>query len=83
MAKEINYEYALDSMGARFDTANKRLFIVIIVLVVTLIGTNLGWLYYESQMDTISIEAEQRAEGHGNNYVIGGDYGGQTESSDN
>jgi hypothetical protein len=80
---QINLNYAFDSQGARLERANKRLFIICVILIIALFVTNGLWVFYESQFDTISIEAEQEADGDSNNYVIGGDYGGETESEGN
>ena len=70
---------------ARMERANVRLFIAIIVLIILLVGSNAGWLYYESQytddVTTTTIEAEQ--DGNGVNTVVGGDYEPKSESNDN
>ena len=72
-----------ESLGDRLNIANKRLFILSIVLTILLVFTNLGWLYYESQYQieqTTMIDAEQ----DGDVNIIGGgnvDYG--SKSSDN
>ena len=42
----------------RAERANKRLWVIIIVLIVALIGTNAGWLYYESQFTDEFISQE-------------------------
>lgn len=80
---KINLNYALDSQGARLERANKRLFILCVILIIISFTTNGLWVVYESQFKTISIEAEQEADGDSNNYIIGGDYGGETESEGN
>ena len=49
MEDKINLNYVLESQGARFERSNKRLFIIIIVLIITLISTNGLWIAYESQ----------------------------------
>lgn len=70
----------------RSDKTNARLWILCIILTVLLVATNGLWIYYESQFEDkyIEIEAEQQADGNSNNYVVGGDYGGETngESQD-
>ena len=70
----------------RLERANKRLWIVVLVLIAVLLGTNGAWIYYESQFQVIEekteIEAEQETSDGGNNYVVGGDYG-KTESKGN
>ena len=71
---------------ARMERANKRLWIVILVLIVALIGSNGAWIWYEAQFQVIEekteIEAEQETSDGGDNYVVGGDYG-KTESKGN
>ena len=37
---------------ARLERTNKRLFIVVLVLILSLIGTNLAWIMYERQFTT-------------------------------
>ena len=62
----------------------KWLVAVIALLIVLLVGSNVGWLIYESQFEDFSIvqEVEQDAE-NGENHFIGGDYIGETESKNN
>ena len=44
---------------ARMERANKRLWIVILVLIAVLLGTNGAWIYYENQfVDEITIDAK-------------------------
>lgn len=81
--EKINFNYALDSQGARLERANKRLFILCVILIIALFVTNGLWVAYESQFKTISIEAEQEADGDSNNYIIGGNYGSETEGEGN
>lgn len=81
--KLINLNYVLDSQGARLERTNKRLFILSVILIIALIVTNGLWTAYEAQFKTISIEAEQTADGDSNNYIVGGDYGSKTESEGN
>lgn len=64
----------------------KRLIAVIVILIVLLVGSNVGWLVYESSFETVEtnetvIEAEQ--DGSGVNIVGGGDVDYGTESEDN
>lgn len=76
----IVYESSL----ARSERCNKRLWIIILVLIGALIGTNFAWIAYESQFDTYSYDYTQ--DGNGNN-IIGNanevDYNGaETENTD-
>ena len=64
----------------------KWLVAVIALLIVLLVGSNIGWLIYESQFETVEtnetiIEAEQ--DGSAINIVGGGDVNYGTESQNN
>lgn len=63
---------------------NKRLIIVIILLILALIGSNAAWIYYESQfvdsVTTTTQTVEQDA-ANGENHFIGGDYIGNPENN--
>lgn len=59
---EINIPYqAHESMIARLEIHNKRMWILNLILIILLVATNAGWLYYESQFIDVqtTIEAEQ------------------------
>ena len=74
-----------ESAMARAERSAKRLWIVIILLIVMLVGTNVGWLIYESQFEVIEEthqEVMQEAD-NGENYFVGGDYIGETDYQDN
>lgn len=74
---------AHESAMARTERQFKRLITVIILLIVLLVGSNAGWLWYESTMETVEEttetvtatyeDIEQLTDTGGNN-VIGGDY---------
>ena len=60
----------------------KWLVAVIALLIVLLVGSNIGWLIYESQFETVETweqEVIQDAE-NGENHFIGGDYIGEAEN---
>ena len=66
----------------RYERVIKKLWILIILLIVLLVGTNISWLIYNSQFETVettTIEAEQN--GDGTNVVGGGDiiYGADSQ----
>lgn len=54
----------------RMERANKRLWIVIILLIVCLVGTNIGWVIYESQFEDYVITQDGQ---NGTNNFIGND----------
>ena len=72
-----------ESMITRMELVNKRLWILCIILIVLLMGTNAGWMYYESQWEDVIVVQEAEADGDSdiNLQSIGGDYyGGQSET---
>lgn len=80
MDDKINLHYVLDSQGARLERTNKRLFILSVILIIALLTSNGLWAVYESQyVDEVQIE--QEADGDSNNYVVGGNYGSQTNDN--
>lgn len=83
--EEKNYLAWHEGDMARMERANKRLWIVIIILIVALCGSNTAWIIYESQFEVIEetqIDAEQETE-EGSNYVIGGDFNGEAKGENN
>lgn len=50
-----------ESEMARLERVIKRLFILLIILITLLFGTNAGWLWYESQFEDVSTTVEQGA----------------------
>lgn len=57
-------EKGFESALAREDIKNKRLWILVIVLLVMLFGSNAGWIWYESQFEdvvTISQDVETQS----------------------
>ena len=71
--KNVPYFFYEGDMS-RLERQLKRLWIVILVLIFLLVGSNCAWLWYESQFQVVEdtvIEAEQ--DGSGINIVGGGD----------
>lgn len=56
----------------------KKLWIALIICIAGLIGM----FIYESQFETVTITAEQEADGDSDNYAVGGDYYGFPAESD-
>lgn len=85
--KDVSY-IVFESTIARFDRVIKRLWISILILVFLLVGTNIGWLYYESQFETVTEtttqDVKQDTKDGGNNSFVGGDiYGSSKDSNSN
>lgn len=74
-----------ESAMVRAERGAKRLWTVIILLIVLLVGTNGAWLWHESQFGTVTTEVTQEnADGY-NNY-IGNDgdiVNGETDNKSN
>ena len=77
-----------ESAMARSERHNKRLWIVILVLIGALIGTNLAWIIYENSFEEVITTEEiiVDAEDNGNANYIGQDgniYNGEDYSKEN
>lgn len=71
---------AYESSQARMERVNTKLWVVIILLIVALIGTNGAWIWYESQYEDLVVTQEVDATADGENDLhintVGGDYDG-------
>lgn len=72
-----------ESMVAHMERTIRRLWILCIIVIALFVGTNIAWILYENQFETVTETTTQEVQqdGSGNNYVVGGDYG--TDSKDN
>lgn len=69
-------QYYVDIVSAMAERTIKRLWIVIILLIVLLVGTNVAWIYYENQfVEEVTETVETTTEGGGNAYgtIVSGD----------
>lgn len=57
MDKDISF-VAFESVCTRFERTIKRLWILVIILTVLLVGTNCAWLWYESQWEYVETTTE-------------------------
>lgn len=72
---------AHESAMARSERHNKRLWIVILVLIGALIGTNLAWIIYENSFEDYVITQDVEQDGdNGTNNFVGGDYYGEAKN---
>lgn len=69
-----------EGIVTRLERINKRLWILCIILIISLIGSNIAWIYYESQWQYVESTTTQEVDqsGSGDNQVIGGDYNAAT-----
>lgn len=62
---------AHEGMLARMERANRRLWIIIIILIVLLFGTNAAWIYYEAQFgETVTETITKEATTDGGHAII-------------
>ena len=65
---------------SRMERVTKRLWILVVLLIVLLVGSNIGWIIYESQFEDITISQDNQ---DGINNFIGNDgdiYNGKTDN---
>lgn len=77
---ETNVPYIVfEGEMARSERKHKRDFIIILILIISLVLSNAGWIYYESQWETTSVTQENE---NGYNNYIGNDgdiYNGEAD----
>lgn len=69
---------SMEGAVASYERINRRLWILCIILILALLGTNAGWLFHESQFEDVVVTQEIDANADGdsdlNLNAIGGDY---------
>lgn len=58
-----------ESSLARMERINKRLWIALLLVICLFVATNAGWIWYESQFETVSTTVTQTSDGSPNNYI--------------
>lgn len=56
----------------RLERVNKRQFVVILILIIALVGSNLAWTIYENQFEDVVTESTQKVDvdaGDGGNAI--------------
>lgn len=62
-------QYHIDILVGLAERTIKKLWVIIILLVVLLFGSNAAWVYYESQFETVQTEITQDNLDGINNYI--------------
>lgn len=71
--KEIVSYIAFEGEMTRMERVNHRLFILCLALLVALLVTNIGWIYYESQWEYVQTTESYEADATtGGNAIING-----------
>ena len=71
MDRQIPY-FSHEGDMARMERTNRRLFIIVLVLIAALLGTNGAWLYRESQFEEKTTTVEQEAEWDDGSVIMNG-----------
>lgn len=77
-------QLAFESMKATLERTIRRLWILALVLIIVLLGTNAAWLYYEIRWKTVNATeiAQEVDTGEGSAYVAGiGDVYGESKTN--
>lgn len=69
-----------EGIVARMERQIKRLWIALIVAILVIVVTNIAWLYYESQFETISYTQDGEGLNNINTGTQGDLYGSESES---
>lgn len=85
--KDVPY-IVFETELARLERIIKREFLIIIIILIMLVGTNACWLYYESQFEEVVTTTQEVTQDNDNgvNNFIGNDgdiTNGETEDQDN
>lgn len=86
MDENVKIDYiAFESVTSRQERTIKRLWILCLVLIIALLGTNAGWIYYESSFEDVVVTQEATADGSSdiNLQNVGGDYYERQSETDN
>ena len=59
-----------ESSMARMERTTRRLWILLIILVVLCIGTNAAWIWFETQFEKVIVE-QQVETGDGDAFIVG------------
>ena len=60
---------AFESVTSQMERTIKRLWIVVLVLIFLLVGSNIAWLIYESQFEVLETTVTQENTDGYNNYI--------------
>ena len=78
--KDVPY-IAHESAVARLERVIKRLWVLVLALIILLCASNAAWIWYESQFEEVRIEQDNKS---GYNNFIGNDediYNGETDNN--
>ena len=83
---EKNLLFSCEANAARLERTIVRLWILLILMLIMLVGTNTAWIYYEKQFEDIATTVTQELDsGAGGNAIIndGVHINGESETDGN
>ena len=77
-------KFVFESAMAMAERTIKRLWIVVILLIVLFVGTNAAWIVYEKQFEDVEVMIHQESEADGNGVALNANgevyYGGESNT---
>lgn len=74
-----------EGVMVRLERIIRRLWLLLIILILLFVGTNIAWIVYENQFEEVvtqtEMEVQQDTEGGGSNYAVNGNFNGETDST--
>ena len=73
---EDQIKWLFESTTARLERTIRRLWILCIIIFIAFVGSNIYWIYYESQFEDVTVTQEATADGDSEIQLqnINGDY---------
>lgn len=84
--KDVNVPYIVhEGAMARLERVAKRLWIIAILLIILLVGTNGAWIFYESQWETVETTVSQSLDSGDGDVIMNGtgevNYNGESKTN--
>lgn len=77
------YIFQAEAHEARLERTIQRLWIILIITIFLLVGSNMIWVLYELQYEDVTTTIEAQQDGDGINVIGGGDVNYGSESQNN
>lgn len=77
------FRYMLDAVNTKHERTERRLFIIVLILILSLMAISCTFVWYISlPVDEVSSTVEQEANDTTNTQLIGGDFYGEADDKD-
>ena len=75
--------YQSEANAVRLERTISRLWILLIIMLILLVGSNVAWICYEQQFEDVVTTIDAQQDGAGVNVIGGGDINYGSEGQDN